>query len=1476
MRILVTFLLVFVSAMSFGQSFDWLNSIGDEGFENVTALGVGPDSTYVISGTIRSDELDFDPSNSSLIVENEADIYFEMKTGYIAKYAADGSVIWAKKFPTGMSTESRGLNQIIIASDNSIIGVGWNQHGSTFSTSSSGCFAYGGLEGVASIVRYDSNGNCQWLREVHGTSSGSPRVMDVYTDDSNNVYFSADGFAVASGGGISNIYLNQYGWVQSIQGSAFGKYSPNGTLLWLHEMPILSMSFDGDSILSVSGSFADSINLGDSVNSPWHYTSGYSDTIWSGGSSYSVRGDGDPFIGLFNIHGGYVNSFSFGSTAQEHVSQIETDGEGIYVAGFFNPFGQSDQFADLSSGSGASIVSVPDRRFLARFDYQGNLIWGRALANNTGFTTFELSDDNLSLVSRLDSIHKSRFKCHSINDSNQISNDHVMIISKSGELLEKRMHLNYLNKSKYKFTPEGDVLMALNYSDSLVLNGEFAGFVSEGNRDIAMGKWSVCDVPNDSLIEDSLSICLGDSAMLEALGGEDYNWCGEVENGQSFLPEASQTYSVLVRDSLGCYANLEAYIEVSGTLIEDTIYANVGDSVFVSQAWQTQSGVYTDTIASFGNCDTILITNLIFDSIYITGPDTCWDAGQKVVNSDRAVGDFFGSTVAIDGDWAAIGTSDALPNNGGSNGGAIYMFNKSGSSWSESQKLVPNYRSAGERMSNLLAIDGDHLLAANAPTSSSDTIKLYYFKRNTSNVWQQEQVITAGFTNKRATSLTMEGSYAYAGISNQGKVLVFKLTGSVWSLDTTIQGASGNRFGISVDVEDDLLAVGAFWDDYDENGQNNIDKAGSVKLYRRNGSGSFVLDDKVVSPGREVGGYFGWDVVLIDGELFVGSYTHDTVINSQTLSQSGIVYRFADSGGWGFIQSIAPDELFNNGLFGYNLDGEDGKLLVGHRKYSGTVGSTTYTSEGAAHLFEMDTTNMFVQTETFYSTNRHAGDEFSVDVAFSETSTVIGSFFDFTDENNQNSISQSGAAHFFNAECDPILVNVDSTADTICQGDSIYLEDDWQTTAGVYTDTASIDSIQVTTLIVTNGFLSYDTVSLCNGDSVLVHGNYVSTPGTYYDTTANGPCDSISVITVLEGTGSYQFVLDWIYQGDSILLEGDYQTVSDIYLDTLSSSLGCDSIVETFLWVYPVQNILDTAWICQGDSIWLGGALQTTAGSYYDTIWSGGTAYLTTTQLYANAPITLQTSQTIYTGDSAFLGGMWRYTSGMYCDTIGYCDTIECTVLTVDSNTYFALYDTVTICLGDSHLIGGMYQTTLGVYIDTLSIGGNLDTVMFTYLTIDLANSAPIIYSSSVWLKTNSINGPFKWYDCDLESVIATTGAGYHMPGYAGNFAVIYNNTVCGDTSGCVYHNNQNKRGGLDVRGYPSNVRDAYTIEFSSPQENVHLELYDLKGQILKSWDVENMDTYTLQLSFFAAGCYIVNLHTTEAAATLKFVKVID
>ena len=124
--------------------------------------------------------------------------------------------------------------------------------------------------------------------------------------------------------------------------------------------------------------------------------------------------------------------------------------------------------------------------------------------------------------------------------------------------------------------------------------------------------------------------------------------------------------------------------------------------------------------------------------------------------------------------------------------------------------------------------------------------------------------------------------------------------------------------------------------------------------------------------------------------------------------------------------------------------------------------------------------------------------------------------------------------------------------------------------------------------------------------------------------------------------------------------------------------------------------------------------------------------------------------------------------------------------------------------------------------------------------------------------------------------MIAITSAGYHSPGYAGNFAVILNNTLCSDTSAYIYHDNQNKRGGLDVRGYPSSVKDAYTIEFSSPQKMVHLELYDLKGQVLKSWDIENMENHTLQLAQYAVDCYIINLKTVDAMATLKFIKVIE
>jgi len=434
--------------------------------------------------------------------------------------------------------------------------------------------------------------------------------------------------------------------------------------------------------------------------------------------------------------------------------------------------------------------------------------------------------------------------------------------------------------------------------------------------------------------------------------------------------------------------------------------------------------------------------------------------------------------------------------------------------------------------------------------------------------------------------------------------------------------------------------------------------------------------------------------------------------------------------------------------------------------------------------------------------------------------------------------------------------------------------------AGTYSVTATdangcTDSTNQTITSSGSSINTIDTVSICNGDSVLVHGNMVNQPGTYTDTlSGSGGCDSISIIVVQNGLNAYSFFLTWIYQGDSVFLGGAFQTTSNIYLDTFSSSNGCDSVVETLLWVYPVQFGTDSITICQNDSVLLGGIFRSTAGTYADTTFSGGTAIINSTTLFISVPAQVSNSMSIVSGDSAYIAGSWRTTAGTYCDTIGSCDSVICTTLTVNVVTYLVINDTVALCAGDSAFAGGAYQYNAGFYLDTVGNNFGQDTIYSTEIVVDL-NSVQI-YSSGLWLKSNQSVGPFQWYDCNSQTVIMTTGVGYMMPGYSGSFALINQSATCNDTSVCVNHANTSNKTGLDVRGYPTTVSEQYSISFSSVQKDVSIDLFDIQGQLIQTWKEQDVDLITLPMEHHAPGYYLVRLSTMEGQRSLKFVKLTD
>src|SRR5690606_23197417 len=133
---------------------------------------------------------------------------------------------------------------------------------------------------------------------------------------------------------------------------------------------------------------------------------------------------------------------------------------------------------------------------------------------------------------------------------------------------------------------------------------------------------------------------------------------------------------------------------------------------------------------------------------------TGWTLQQKLVASDRGAGDYFGTVVAISGDYIVIGAynedEDASGSNTLSDAGSAYVFVRNGSTWSQQQKLVTSDRNSGDYFGSSVAISGDYIVVGarleDEDASGSNTLSnagsAYVFIRSGS-TWSQQQKLVA-------------------------------------------------------------------------------------------------------------------------------------------------------------------------------------------------------------------------------------------------------------------------------------------------------------------------------------------------------------------------------------------------------------------------------------------------------------------------------------------------------------------------------------------------------------------------------------------------------------------------------------------------------------------------------------------------------------------------------------------------------------
>jgi hypothetical protein len=171
---------------------------------------------------------------------------------------------------------------------------------------------------------------------------------------------------------------------------------------------------------------------------------------------------------------------------------------------------------------------------------------------------------------------------------------------------------------------------------------------------------------------------------------------------------------------------------------------------------------------------------------------TTWAQQQRIVPSDLNVQWYFGCAVALSGDTAIIGSWMA-----NSDVGAAYVFVRSGTTWTEQQKLAGQV-AAGQFGYSVALQDNEAIIGANANEA------VYVFTRS-GTIWTQQQTFVASDAvvgDSFGSGLALDGdtllvgAEGYAGYgANSGLFYIFARSGSTWTQQQKLIASDSVAYG---------------------------------------------------------------------------------------------------------------------------------------------------------------------------------------------------------------------------------------------------------------------------------------------------------------------------------------------------------------------------------------------------------------------------------------------------------------------------------------------------------------------------------------------------------------------------------------------------------------------------------------------------------------------------------------------------------
>lgn len=331
-----------------------------------------------------------------------------------------------------------------------------------------------------------------------------------------------------------------------------------------------------------------------------------------------------------------------------------------------------------------------------------------------------------------------------------------------------------------------------------------------------------------------------------------------------------------------------------------------------------------------------------------------WSQEAKLIHSPIAASEQFGCALSVSYDGTRVVIGSQGRTNTATNQGAVYVFTRTGVTWSQEAVLYHGDVANSDRFGSSVSVNAAGTrFAAGAfnKTGAAATEGAVYVFNRIDTVWIQEAKISRPAALAAAwfgygVALTADGNRLVVSGSNSSSVYVFtRVLGGGWALEGTLSVGTYTTpvsYWVAVKVSDqgDRVVVGL------RSSTLTTTAQGLVLIYARTGT-TWTQEAVLSLPTPLAYDQFGSDVAFnSDASILVVGANKAT----QSLSSQGAVYvyvRIAST--WTLRTILVASNAIAGGMFGSSVAlSDDGtRLVVGAG--NATVSSTT--GAGCGHIY---------------------------------------------------------------------------------------------------------------------------------------------------------------------------------------------------------------------------------------------------------------------------------------------------------------------------------------------------------------------------------------------------------------------------------------------------------------------------------------------------------------------------------------------